>query len=360
MTKSTSEVEDGRRTVVFWLFGCAALLWLLVGIGGATRLTGSGLSIPSWRPVTGVLPPLGAAAWEREFAAYRATPEFRLDRPAMTLAEYRRIYAWEYLHRLVARLLGAAFALPLAWFAWRRRLPRGFGAPLAAILALGALQGAVGWWMVRSGLVDEPRVSHLRLATHLGLALAIFGALLWAARSLRESSLEDESSRRGSGFGLAAGLVAIVFVQALLGALMAGTRAGHLFPTFPRMAGTWIPGGLFALSPGPRSLLDDPVTIHFLHRWAGIVIVFLAFAGAVATWRRPAGDAARRATRRIALAASVTAGLGVVTLLTRVAIVPAVAHQLAALLLLGSVIVALSPRGGSPRERVRVPAERAR
>lgn len=341
MTASAEGDARDRRAIALWLFGCCALLLLLIAIGGATRLTRSGLSIPNWRPVTGVLPPLHAEAWERAFAEYRETPEFRLVNPFMTLAEYRRIYAWEYVHRLVARLLGVAFAVPLAVLAWRCRLPPGFGLSLAAILALGVAQGAMGWLMVHSGLVDEPRVSHLRLAVHFGLALSIFGAMLWAAVALSGSRPVEAVTRRDAATRLTASLVVAVFVQALGGALMAGTRAGYLFPTFPKMAGELVPGGLFALSPWPRSLLDDPVTIHFVHRWMGVLVVVLALAPLAATWIGPANRAARRRATGVVVVAVVTAGLGITTVLTRVAIVPAVVHQLCAVLLFGSALVAL-------------------
>lgn len=332
------EVDRDRRAVARCLLVCCALLALLVGVGGITRLTRSGLSIPEWRPVTGILPPIGERAWEEAFAAYRETPEYRIVHHGMTLDGYRRIFLWEYLHRLLARILGVAFAVPLAFFAWRRRLPRGFGRRLVAILALGLIQGVAGWWMVASGLVDEPRVSHLRLTVHLGLALLLFVAMLAAALEIARP--RPTMARRGGATALANALVVVVFLQALAGALMAGSRAGYLFPNFPEMAGELVPSRLFAVEPWPASLWRDLVTIHFVHRWSGIAIAALALAGVAAALARPATRGMRRTVLAVAVLAVTTAALGVVTVLSGVAIVPAVVHQLLAVALLGAAIVA--------------------
>ena len=337
MARESTDRGADRRAVARWLFVCCGLLALLIGVGGITRLTRSGLSIPNWRPVTGILPPLGAAAWEEAFAEYRETPEYRIVHHGMTLSEYRRIFAWEYLHRLLARLLGVAFAVPLAIFAWRRRLPRGFGRRLVAILALGALQGVAGWWMVASGLVDEPRVSPLRLTVHLGLALLLFAAMLDAALELARP--RPAAARRGVASSFAGALVVAVFVQALAGALMAGSRAGYLFPTFPEMAGELVPSRLFAVDPWPASLWRDLVTIHFVHRWSGIAVAALAFAGLAAAFVRPADRALRRLSSAVAALAATTATLGVVTVSSGVAILPAVVHQLLAVALLAAAII---------------------
>lgn len=338
MAGPVEEITRDRRAVARWLYVCCALLALLVGVGGITRLTRSGLSIPEWRPVTGILPPIGERAWAEAFAAYRETPEYRIVHRGMTLDGYRRIFLWEYLHRLLARLLGVAFAVPLALFAWRRRLPPGFGRRLVAILALGALQGVAGWWMVASGLIDEPRVSHLRLTVHLGLALLLFAAMLATALELRVP--RPAAARRGIAPLLSGMLVAAVFLQALAGALMAGSRAGSLFPTFPRMAGELVPSRLFAVEPWITSLWRDLVTIHFVHRWSGVAIALLATAGLAAALLVPSFRSLRGAMSVVAALAATTAGLGIVTVLSGVAIVPAVVHQLLAVALLAAAIVA--------------------
>lgn len=338
MAVSAELAMRDRRAVARWLYVCCALLALLVAVGGITRLTRSGLSIPEWRPVTGILPPIGERAWEEAFAAYRETPEYRIVHHGMTLEGYRRIFLWEYLHRLLARLLGVAFAVPLAVFAWRRRLPRGFGRRLVALFALGALQGVAGWWMVASGLVDEPRVSHLRLTVHLGLALLLFAAML--ATALELAAPRPAPGRRGIATALAGALVAVVFLQALAGALMAGSRAGYLYTTFPEMAGELVPSRLFAVEPRIASLWRDLVTIHFVHRWSGIAVALLAFAGLAAAFLVPSFRALRGAASAVAALAATTAGLGIVTVLSGVAIVPAVLHQLLAVALLAAAIVA--------------------
>lgn len=338
MAVSAERSMRDRRAVLNWLHVCCALLALLVGVGGITRLTRSGLSIPEWRPVTGILPPIGERAWEEAFAAYRETPEYRIVHHGMTLEGYRRIFLWEYLHRLLARLLSVAFALPLALFAWRRRLPRGSGRRLVAILALGALQGIAGWWMVASGLVDEPRVSHLRLTVHLGLALLLFAAML--ATALELGAPRPAPGRRGIAAALAGALVAVVFLQALAGALMAGSRAGYLYPTFPEMAGELVPSRLFGVEPRIAGLWRDLVTIHFVHRWSGIAVALLALAGLAAAFLVPSLRALRGAASAVAALAATTAGLGIVTVLSGVAIVPAVVHQLLAVALLAAAIVA--------------------
>ncbi len=345
MTRSDADLVRDHRAVARWLLVCCTLLALLIGVGGITRLTRSGLSIPSWRPVAGSLPPLGEPAWEAAFAEYRETPEYKIVHPGMSLAGYQRIYLWEYLHRLLARVLGVVFAVPLAIFAWRRRLPCGFGRRLVAILALGALQGVAGWWMVASGLVDEPRVSHLRLTVHLGLALLLFAALLAAALELARP--QPTMARRGGAAALANALVAAVFLQALAGALMAGSRAGHLFATFPRMAGELVPSRLFAAGPWPASLWRDLVTIHFVHRWTGIAIAALALAGLAAAFARPAAPSLRLAASAVAALAATTAALGVVTVTSGIAIVPAVVHQMFAVALLGAAIVARHRAAGA-------------
>lgn len=338
MARSIEPLVSDRRAVARWLMICCGLLALLIGVGGITRLTRSGLSIPEWRPVTGILPPLAERAWEEAFAGYRETPEYRIVHHGMTLSEYKRIFAWEYLHRLLARLLGLAFVVPLALFVWRRRLPRGFGHRLVGILALGALQGVAGWWMVASGLVDEPRVSHLRLTVHLGLALLLFAALLSAALELAWP--RPAAARRGAAAALAGALVIAVFLQALAGALMAGSRAGYLYPTFPKMAGELVPSRLFAVDPWPASLWRDLATIHFVHRWSGIAIALMALAGLAAAVLRPTTSALRGAASLVAALAATTAALGVFTVTSGVAIVPAVVHQLLAVALLGAAILA--------------------
>src|SRR5271155_1419927 len=228
-----------RRAVAAWLFICCALVSVLVVVGGVTRLTHSGLSITEWDPIVGTLPPLSDGDWSEAFIRYRSTPEYRQVNPDMDLEAFKHIYWWEYAHRLLGRAIGVAFLLPYLWFLIRRQIPLGYAGALAAIFALGGLQGALGWYMVQSGLVDDPRVSHLRLTAHLGLAFLIFGAMLWVALSLsrpRPASPDKPALRRFASL-----LVGLVYLMVLAGGLVAGIRAGFAYNSFPRMNGHWVP-----------------------------------------------------------------------------------------------------------------------
>jgi cytochrome c oxidase assembly protein subunit 15 len=254
------------RAVGRWLLACAALLFLLVVVGGITRLTRSGLSIPEWRPVAGIVPPLGAAHWERAFAAYRETPEYRLLHRGMSLAEFRAIFWWEYLHRLLARLLGLAYLAGFAVHLAKRRIDRALGGRLAAVLALGALQAWLGWLMVASGLAEVPAVDPLRRAAHLGLALALFAALVELGLGVLEPTSAARAASRPPGVRLARAIVLLVWLQAVAGALVAGASAGFVHPTFPLMGGRLVPDGLLALEPWSANFVRNPVTLQFAHR----------------------------------------------------------------------------------------------
>src|SRR5689334_20033592 len=241
LAASRARGTESPRAVAAWLFTCCALVFAMVVVGGVTRLTHSGLSIVEWQPIVGTLPPLTEAAWQEAFVKYQATPEFRHVNHAMDVAAFKGIFWWEYFHRLLGRLIGVAFFVPLAWFALRRRVPASLVPALVAILALGALQGAMGWYMVQSGLVDDPRVSQLRLTAHLGLAFLIFGAMFWTALSLlRADRAPDPASTRPlARFAFA--LTALLFVMVLAGGLVAGIRAGFAYNTFPLMNGALVP-----------------------------------------------------------------------------------------------------------------------
>ncbi len=307
-----------------WLQACAALVVVVLLVGGITRLTHAGLSIVQWQPVTGVLPPLSAADWARAYAQYQASPEFRLVNPDMDIEGFRTIFWWEYAHRLLARIAGLAFLLPLLWFAARRRLPRGLPLRLAAIFALGALQGALGWYMVASGLASDPRVSPLRLSAHLGMALLLIGLLLWNAWALRAAG-----TPRRTLPPLAGAAVLVVLAMILSGGLMAGAHAGLAYRTFPLMNGALLPDGLLALSPWYDNLRDNLTAIQFLHRALALVVLLAVAALARQAWRR----GARPAAGMLLLALLVQLALGVATLLSGVALPLAAAHQAGAVLL---------------------------
>jgi cytochrome c oxidase assembly protein subunit 15 len=319
-----------------WLYLIAALIVAMVVVGGITRLTESGLSITQWKPISGIVPPLTHAEWTAEFANYQRIPEYQQLNRGMTLDGFKAIFFWEYLHRLLGRVIGLAFALPLVWFAVRRQIPRGYGWRLTALLALGGLQGAIGWWMVASGLSVRTDVSHLRLATHLGTALFILGGIVWTARDL--DMLAANPMARATALRLAPALaIGALAVQILLGALTAGLDAGYAFSSWPLMGDAFFPAGVPMVTPAWRNAIDNPIVVQFLHRW----IAFVA-AGALLwlAYRARMRNAPRTA---LAVAALVVAqiALGIATLLSGVEIVVAVAHQAnAALLLIATVAAA--------------------
>jgi cytochrome c oxidase assembly protein subunit 15 len=329
------------RAVVSWLWLIWFAILVMVAIGGITRLTGSGLSLVEWRPITGALPPLDDAAWNELFAEYRRSPEYRLANHWMSLADFKRIVFWEYLHRLWGRLIGAAVLLPWLYFMARRRLPSPLAWKTLGLLGLGALQGALGWYMVKSGLVDEPRVSHYRLAAHLLLAFATGAVVLWLA-------LESRIARGGEGSyvpprhtSLAWTMIALLSLQTLYGAFMAGTRAGYYYATFPDMDGRYLPGPFFSGSSFWADALASPPAIHWLHRCFGWVTLCYAI-GLWAFLRRVEPRAeVKRAAGLLAVVAFVQFNLGALTVLSRVAPALAVAHQVMAYLMLSSAVFLL-------------------
>jgi cytochrome c oxidase assembly protein subunit 15 len=327
------------NAVAAWLLVCCALVFAIVVVGGVTRLTHSGLSITEWQPIVGAVPPLDDAQWERAFAKYRQTPEYRLVNHEITLDGFKRIFWWEYAHRLLGRAIGVVFLVPFVWFIVRRRIPAGFAAPLAAIFVLGAAQGALGWYMVQSGLVDDPRVSQFRLTAHLGLAFLIFGAMLWVALSIlfphRDAPVTHAQRRlRRFAFGVAA----LVFVMVLTGGLVAGIRAGFAYNTFPLMNGDLVPPELFMLEPWWRNLFWNMATVQFDHRLLAWV---LAIVVPVLWWRLGAAATPPRARVGGGLLLALLAiqiALGIATLLHVVPVPLAAAHQAGAVLVFAAAL----------------------
>jgi len=330
------------RAVALWLFAVAVLVFLMVVVGGITRLTESGLSIVRWEPISGILPPFGEAAWTAEFAAYKQSPQYQLVNSGMSLADFKNIYFWEYVHRLLGRIIGLAFALPLLWFAWKRAIPRGFGWKLGLLLALGALQGAIGWWMVASGLVDRPDVSHIRLAVHLLTALAIFAVTLWIALDLLR--LAGDGPAGPARMPTAAiWMLSLLFLQFLFGAYVAGLDAGFAYSSWPKMGDDWFPADAPMLEPFLRNFADNPIMVQFVHRWLAFAVAAAALVLAWKAWRAGRRQAAG------ALAGAVTAQilLGIFTLLSGVELWIAASHQAMAVLLLAAALVA-AHRLGTP------------
>ena len=320
--------DSSRRPVALWLLACCALVFAMVVVGGITRLTHSGLSIVEWQPLVGALPPLGEQQWEETFARYRETPEFRLRNHDMTLAGFKDIFWWEYSHRLLGRLVGAVFLLPFLYFLATRRIDRALAWRCAGIFLLGGLQGALGWYMVKSGLVDDPRVSSVRLAAHLGMAFLLFGLMLWTALGLLVAREPDAAPRARR---MASVLVGVVFVMVLSGALVAGIRAGFAYNTWPLMDGHWIPPEILLIDPWWKNLVFNMATVQFDHRIFAFVVAGLA----VATWavvrRGPAPARARLWSHALLAATAMQLGFGIATLLLRVPLPLAALHQAGAM-----------------------------
>ncbi|PWQ93007.1 COX15/CtaA family protein [Leucothrix pacifica] len=305
-----------------WLYFVAFLVFIMVIVGGITRLTESGLSITEWKLITGTLPPLNEAAWLSEFEKYKQIPEFQeINGPAgMGLAEFKHIYFWEWAHRLLGRLIGLAFALPFFWFALKRAIPKGYGLRLTALLILGGMQGVIGWWMVTSGLTERTDVSHFRLAAHLLMALAILGALVWTALDLRRLATHQSKPSTLTLFGVV--VILVLFIQLLFGAYTAGLNAGHVAKTWPLMYGHFFPNGLDWATDFWTKLNNDARLIHFIHRWwAWVAVVFLIVLA------RRIRQQSRKASIAIHSAFGVQILLGIATVMSGVNIYYAVMHQ---------------------------------
>ena len=318
--------------VARWLFVVVALIVAMVVIGGITRLTESGLSITEWKPISGVIPPITDAQWQAEFDGYKRIPEYQAFNRGMTLAGFQAIFFWEYLHRLLGRVIGLAFAAPLIWFAIRRRIPAGYGWRLSALLALGGLQGAIGWWMVASGLSVRTDVSHIRLTVHLLTALVILSGIVWTALDLRRLG-RDPLSPPARFTPLALVALALLFAQLGYGALTAGLDAGHAFNSWPLMGDALFPAGALPAGAGGGEMINNPVLVQFIHRWLALVA---ATGLGVLAWR-----AGGRAGAAVAALVVLQIALGIATLLSGVQIDFAIWHQLnAALLLIAAVTAA--------------------
>jgi len=323
------------RPVRLWLLVSAAMILLTLIVGGATRLTESGLSIVEWKPVTGVLPPLSQSEWQTEFAKYQTIPQYRELNRGMSLDAFKTIYWWEWSHRLLARLTGAVFLLPLLFFLWRGHIPPGLRVRLWAIFGAGAALGIVGWWMVSSGLTQGVSVSQYRLGFHLTLATAIYGAILWTAQQLAGQPLYMASARLRFG---ALALAGLLLFQIYLGALVAGLDAGLVFNTWPLIDGDFMPSSerLWFIEPAWRNLFENTLTVQFNHRMIAYAIWILAILHARDAWRTGAG---RAGALILAGAISLQAVLGIVTLLHQAPLPLALAHQVLAILVFSVAVI---------------------
>ncbi len=326
-----SPLPARRRAVARWLFIVAAMIFVMTVIGALTRLTESGLSIVEWQPFTGWIPPLSLDAWQNEFAKYQQSPEYRLINHGMSLAQFQSIFWLEFIHRLLGRIIGLAFFLPMVWFLWHRYVPRNLVPQLIVMLLLGGLQGVIGWLMVQSGLNDRPMVSQYRLAAHLGAALVIYIYILWTAFGLLETRVRPARV----GYRLVCAYAGYVFFVMISGAFVAGLDAGLVHNTFPDMSGYFLPPGAYDPALGWRNHFENQTLVQFQHRCLAELAVVLAL---LVWWRMRKvprlPHAARLAANALAVMALIQLCLGVSTLLLGVPVAIATLHQAGALILL--------------------------
>ncbi|RWR10818.1 heme A synthase [Paenirhodobacter populi] len=325
--------RGARKAIRIWLFVLFALVVAMIAVGGATRLTDSGLSITEWKPVTGAIPPMNEADWQTEFTKYQATPQYALMNEGMTLSQFKGIYWWEWAHRQLGRLVGLVWAVGFFGFLAARKIPVGWTGRLLLIGALGGLQGAIGWWMVSSGLVGEmTSVASYRLATHLGLAFLILGFIAWYAMLLGRREADLLQARRLAEpklVGMATGVLHLTFLQILLGALVAGIDAGRGFTDWPWMGGQFLPPDPFPFTPLWRNFFEDPGLVQFIHRMVGYLVFVFGVVTAI-LGRRSAHAATRVAFAWMGTWLFVQVGLGIVTLVHGAPLHLGLAHQLGA------------------------------
>lgn len=320
---------DNNKIVAMWLLVCCALVYGMVALGGVTRLTGSGLSMVEWKPVAGILPPMNDAAWLDQFSRYQNSPEFQKINSQMDVNEFKSIFWLEYLHRLLGRIIGLVFLFPFLYFIWRGYIRRNEAPKYAAMFILGGMQGLLGWYMVKSGLVDNPHVSQYRLTAHLIAAFLVYGYMFWVALSL----LFPDRGEKHAWYGKTLALTGLITLTVLSGGFVAGLKAGKIYNTFPLMGEHWIPPGMFSMQPFWRNLFDNTTTVQFDHR----VLALTTFALIVLYWFRvPRSEMPRRAAigvHALLHTALLQVLLGITTLLMAVPILLGVAHQAVAMIL---------------------------
>jgi cytochrome c oxidase assembly protein subunit 15 len=352
MTTAHRVAPSSHRPVRAWLLVVAGLVFLVAAVGGGTRLTGSGLSIVEWQPVAGALPPMSEAAWQAEFAKYKTIPQYQELNRSMSLAEFKVIYWWEWTHRLLGRMIGVVFLVPFLWFLWKGSIEPRLRLRLWLIFGLGAFQGAVGWWMVASGLSGRVSVSQYRLAFHLTLACLIFALVLWTAQRLKPRVPRALPTRIRAS---ATALLVLVLGQIYLGALVAGLRAGLVYNTWPLMDGAFIPERLLFMEPWWRNPFESPLTAQFDHRMMAYAIFVLAILHLIDVAR--AGRRALSGAFVLASAVTVQMALGIVTLLQAAPLPLALAHQVMAVVVL-AIAVVHAERVGAPAIPVPAPDRR--
>ncbi len=330
------QIERYRRAVSIWLLVVAGMVLGMIIVGGLTRLTQSGLSMVEWRPLMGTVPPITETEWNEVFDKYKAYPEYQKLNQGMSLGEFKYIFYYEYGHRVLGRIIGMAFAIPALFFAIKKAFPKTMIPQMVLLLLLGGAQGVIGWWMVKSGLVDRPDVSHYRLTVHLGMAVTLYITVLWIG--LKHWKGVNIYQTKPVGIKMATFLLGLVFFVLLSGGLVAGLNAGHMMNTFPLMNGQWIPNGIWIAEQGFSNLTENRITLQFNHRYlaistAGLIIGFWV-------WLRKQDLRAKQrwASHAMLIALVLQVGLGITTLLTRVWVPVASMHQTGAVILISSLV----------------------
>lgn len=339
-TTTRNSGSDPDRAVRWWLYALCLLIFAMILVGGATRLTDSGLSITEWKPILGIVPPLGQADWQDAFAKYQQIPEYQIVNKGMNLAAFKLIYWWEWAHRFLGRMIGFAFLLPFLFFWFTGRIARGMMPKFLAMFVLGGLQGALGWYMVASGLVERVDVSQYRLAAHLCAAFVIFGYILWVALALRPGAAPAGQAGKGI-VASATGLAVLIFVQVALGAFVAGLDAGMGYNTWPLMDGALIPEGLGTMSPWYLNLFENALTVQFDHRMVAYAVVIWSQLHAVLVFSRSGEGPFAATAGLLALLTLAQMGFGIWTLLAQVELSIALLHQAGAVALFAAALVHL-------------------
>ena len=323
-----------QKPIAIWLLACCALVFAMVVVGGVTRLTDSGLSIVEWQPIVGTMPPLGQKDWDELFEKYHQTPQYKKVNLGMSLDEFKGIFWWEYFHRLLGRVIGLAFFIPFLYFVVKRAIDRPLGLKLTGIFLLGGLQGAMGWYMVKSGLVDNPHVSQYRLTAHLGLAFLIYATMFWVALELLSPTFPSHGNIRLRALRrFSVAITSLIFIMILSGGFVAGIRAGFAYNTFPLMNGHFIPPEIFMLEPWYRNFFDNMATVQFDHRMIAWMLAILIPVFWYRSRSLPLSGSARFACSLLLIMLAIQIGLGISTLLLVVPLPLAAAHQAGAVLL---------------------------
>ncbi|MBP6335357.1 MAG: COX15/CtaA family protein [Bacteroidia bacterium] len=328
--------EKSRRRVALWLYSGCFLIFVMVVIGGITRLTGSGLSITEWKPIMGSIPPLNDEEWRIAFEKYQEIPQFKKINAHFELEDFKSIYWWEYIHRLLGRIIGIVFIIPFLYFLFTKQMDRSTMRKTLFLFVLGGIQGFLGWFMVSSGLTERTSVSHIRLAIHLIAALITFGFTFWYALELRYPAAQDHSAKGSKG--VVRLIFLVLMLQILYGAFVAGLHAGKMYTTFPLMDGQIIPRGIAGMDPLMTNLINNPVTVQFIHRFFAYALLFLIASVWWTAKKKGMNEGQRKAMNFVLLAVTLQFLLGVFTLLTKVETTLASLHQVGALFLFATMV----------------------